>query len=141
MSLNAVIILLLNGLLIFSTEAQLICRVCGQQVADKMDILDLPTENSMYSYSQNVLGKEALVQRLVNPANIKFDVITTKKARVILQGQSSSSDTWFPGMRWTAAVCKNCQHHVGWHFQAPAGSLKENFYGLILERLVSKDCK
>jgi len=139
MKWNTVIILLLSGSFIISTEGQLICRVCGQRIIDKDDIVEHPTEHSLHSYYQNVLGKDALVQRLKNPAEIKFDIITTKRALTLLQGQSYSSDTWFPGMRWTLATCKTCQTHLGWHFQAPAGSLKENFYGLILERLVSKD--
>lgn len=73
--------------------------------------------------------------------DMKFDVITMKKAEVSLHGQSYSSDTWFPGMRWTLASCKSCHTHLGWYFSAPPPSNKQNFYGLILDRLVSKDCK
>ena len=69
MKWNTLIILLLNGLLIVSTKAQLICRVCGQKVMDKGDITEHPTEHSLHSYYQNVLGKEALVQRLINPSS------------------------------------------------------------------------
>uniref|UniRef100_A0AC34R6Z6 Protein yippee-like n=1 Tax=Panagrolaimus sp. JU765 TaxID=591449 RepID=A0AC34R6Z6_9BILA len=131
---------ILNGFLILSlVDAQLICRVCGQQIATTADIIDTPTEYATKSYTQNVIGKEALIQTLVNPSNIKFDVVSAKKANVAIQGQSYSSDSWFSGMRWTSAVCKTCHAQLGWHFNAPAGSLSQNFYGLILNQLISKD--
>lgn len=51
----------------------------------------------------------------------------------LIQGQPSPFFSWFPGMRWQVAVCSQCQIHLGWSFGQPI-----EFYGFILERLVSR---
>lgn len=43
----------------------------------------------------------------------------------------------FPGMRWTACVCSSCSSHIGWYFE----SQKEDFVGLVLDYLISSECK
>uniref|UniRef100_A0A7E4URH1 CULT domain-containing protein n=1 Tax=Panagrellus redivivus TaxID=6233 RepID=A0A7E4URH1_PANRE len=120
-------------------SGELICRLCGQKVTEASELTEVPTKSAAHSFRQNILGQDVLVQRLVNPSHIQFDVIAAEKAIAGLQGPAYSSDTWFPGYRWTAAVCKTCRTHIGWHFQAPAPSSLKNFYGLVLDSLVSKD--
>ena len=71
-----------------------------------------------------------------NPQGIVFEIGCFSNA----QGCSNISKptpehTWFPGFRWSIAVCANCHTHLGWFYQSPDSS----FYGLILDNLVDSD--
>lgn len=51
-------------------------------------------------------------------------------------GVPTEEDTWFPGHRWSHALCGACGAHLGWRFD---GAGAESFFGLVLERLVEED--
>ncbi|MCP4219275.1 MAG: hypothetical protein GY765_31870 [bacterium] len=49
----------------------------------------------------------------------------------LVMGDPTSEFTWFPGYRWSYAVCMGCMQHLGWFYQAS----DSHFYGLILNHL------
>jgi len=68
-----------------------------------------------------------------NPAGIRFTFGCFRDApgcRCL--GAPSGEHTWFAGCRWRIAACGGCGEHLGWAFSG-----EENFFGLILLRLVS----
>lgn len=49
------------------------------------------------------------------------DIVTvTTSMNTELNGPSSSQYSWFPGYRWTTAVCSVCAAHVGWRYGSKA---------------------
>ena len=55
----------------------------------------------------------------------------------INQGSPTYEWTWFKGYMWEISLCKNCNLHLGWHFQSENNN---SFYGLILTKLISNTC-
>ena len=47
------------------------------------------------------------------------------------QGIPTSRYSWFAGCRWSYAVCRGCNEHLGWYYTGQTA-----FYGLILLKLV-----
>lgn len=52
-------------------------------------------------------------------------------------GIPSGEFTWFAGHLWQIALCAGCRLHLGWRFAHTSDST--SFWGLILNRLVSKE--
>ncbi|MGH8552117.1 MAG: cereblon family protein [Methylococcales bacterium] len=51
-------------------------------------------------------------------------------------GTVTEQHSWFPGYAWSHALCNGCGTHLGWRFR----SRVDEFYGLILDRLVLGAC-
>jgi hypothetical protein len=51
-------------------------------------------------------------------------------------GEQSTHWSWFPGYRWQLDYCRGCGIHLGWLFCTNS----DRFHGLILDRLVQRDC-
>jgi hypothetical protein len=71
--------------------------------------------------------------RFTNPHGITYRIgCFGDAAGCTAVGTATEEFTWFRGYAWRIAVCKNCQTHLGWRFQAA----QDYFHGLILDRLV-----
>lgn len=76
------------------------------------------------------------IQLLKNPHGNTFELITTRKAYLLLLNHTTSiQDTWFPNFRWTVGVCPHCFNHLGWYFESILG--EDGFFALILDQLIS----
>jgi hypothetical protein len=51
-------------------------------------------------------------------------------------GPATDDFTWFNGYAWRVAICSRCLGHMGWLFVSGGG---EQFYGLILDRLIETE--
>ena len=47
--------------------------------------------------------------------------------------------SWFDGYAWRPVACGGCGLFLGWRFETVAGSRPPDFYGLLEERLVSRE--
>jgi hypothetical protein len=48
---------------------------------------------------------------------------------VALEGEPSAEFSWFPGFKWTVAVCVRCRQHLGWQFTADENARGEDASG------------
>ena len=70
-----------------------------------------------------------------NPDGIIFEIGCFRTAPGCREiGPAVREHTWFPGCAWRVALCANCGIHLGWAYVG-----RDNFYGLILERLIFPD--
>jgi len=69
------------------------------------------------------LPARLLVQRLRNPANFEFDVVTLKHSEVVAGERAFTESTWFVGYLWRIATCPVCKRHLGWRFESDDGFL------------------
>lgn len=70
-----------------------------------------------------------------NPAGLTFTIGCFDEAPGCTQaGAPTGEFTWFPGYRWSIALCIRCRKHLGWVFLGSA----DRFYGLILSELIEK---
>ncbi len=75
--------------------------------------------------------------RFFNPYGIVYGIGCFSQAPGCADvGESSQEFSWFPGYLWRVACCRRCQSHLGWHF---FGAEKDNFHGLILDRLAEAE--
>ncbi|CAK1600027.1 unnamed protein product [Parnassius mnemosyne] len=123
----------------------LLCRKCGADVADSHYIFTKQSPGARKTEKQNLFGRHNItVQTLVNPFGIKFDIITTEKAKCQNIGPNQGADSWFPGYTWRICTCPHCGHHLGWTFES--NSSIENtedeinsFHGLILSNILGEN--
>lgn len=60
----------------------LLCRKCGADVADSNYLFSKLSPGARKTEKQNLFGKQNVtVQTLVNPFGVKFEIVTTEKAR------------------------------------------------------------
>ena len=101
---------------VLSTDDALYCAACGL----------LMTRGRW-----RVIRRDAHEHTVFNPAGRVFRVVCFKEAPgAASQGFPSDEFTWFPGYRWTIAVCRGCSIHVGWRYDGD-----DVFFGLIKPRL------
>jgi hypothetical protein len=68
-----------------------------------------------------------------NPAGFVYDIVCFSSASgCIAHGDFTLEHTWFQGFSWCYTLCANCLVHLGWFYQ----NAEENFFGLILDRIV-----
>jgi len=126
-------------------ENCLLCRTCGHEIAFARDLIRVSSTKSVSKRNETIIGiPETLIQLFENPQNQRFEVIISKKADVLLHGNTVPEHSWFPGYAWTIILCPKCGQHLGWHFGSAVRNLghagqhaKDEFYGLILENLLS----
>jgi hypothetical protein len=71
----------------------------------------------------------------VNPHGYSFTIGCFSHADgVAAEGEPVSFWSWFPGYQWQIVLCRQCTLHLGWRFSGAS-----DFYGLILNRLISVD--
>lgn len=81
-----------------------------------------------------VSRRDAHEHTVFNPAGQVFTIFCfTEAPGALLYGSASSDFTWFPGYRWTVALCGSCRVHVGWHFDGG-----DVFFALIKSRITEK---
>ncbi len=77
--------------------------------------------------------------QLTNPNDINFNVACFKDAWGCgIYGEATERYTWFSGFSWQYARCLSCDEHLGWYYEnnAPEGSSKQYFFGLVADKLV-----
>ncbi len=71
-----------------------------------------------------------------NPQGIIFEIgIFSKAPGCGHIGLPTDKWSWFSGFSWQIVICRSCLTHLGWVYIS--GDSVANFYGLIMERLVS----
>ena len=67
-----------------------------------------------------------------NPAGIDFRIRCFSSAGgCTVVGVPTMEYTWFPGYRWSFALCSHCFSHLGWFYQSD----EMNFFGLIQDNI------
>jgi len=95
---------------------RLLCRRCS---------------NPITSIASQIPVSGSHQHQFTNPAGQAFQIGCFAKAPgCVLEGRAWSEHSWFPGYRWTVALCARCGNHLGWRFQAD-----DRFFGLILDQL------
>lgn len=96
------------------------------------DLLCKACKNKVSAHSEKITINGGHRHTFANPNGIVFDIGCFKTApgcRSI--GVFTAEFSWFSGYRWQISECRFCLTHLGWLFV----SSKNQFYGLILERL------
>jgi len=98
------------------SDDEIYCAACG---------------HAMTRTRWRIAQRDAHEHTVFNPAGRLFTIVCFKEAPgAALHGTSSADFTWFPGYRWTVALCGACGIHIGWRFDA-----SDVFFGLIKPRL------
>ena len=99
----------------------LVCRRCRAPVTDQGAAIEVSDSHEHY---------------FVNPHGYDFRIGCFALAPgCIGHGPATGEFTWFPGYTWQMASCRGCTQHLGWRFRSP----RQNFFGLILDRLLTLD--
>jgi hypothetical protein len=76
----------------------------------------------------------------VNPHGVVCPILTLAHAVSLAEDTYSSTEhTWFEGYAWRPVACGSCGLFLGWRFEAVSGGRPPDFYGLLEERLVSRE--
>jgi hypothetical protein len=83
---------------------------------------------------EEAISKNGLHEHVFfNPTGIAFELRCFQHAKgCSLQGEPTTTYTWFAGYSWQYALCSTCLTHLGWKFLSDSDS----FWGLIGNRLV-----
>ncbi|XP_072935750.1 protein cereblon-like [Epargyreus clarus] len=127
----------------------LLCRKCGADVADSHYIFNKYSPGAQKTEKRNLFGRQNVtVQTLINPFGVKFEIVTTEKARCNNVGSNQGADSWFPGHTWRICTCPNCGQHLGWTFEKSTDhqhavehekDYVKLFYGLILNNILGEN--
>uniref|UniRef100_A0A6M2DIZ9 Protein cereblon n=1 Tax=Xenopsylla cheopis TaxID=163159 RepID=A0A6M2DIZ9_XENCH len=106
----------------------LCCKVCRTEIAKTSDLF--------------AMSNDGIQSHYCNPEGWIHETFTVRRANEIrLQGQKSTRTSWFPGYAWTIAMCKICNHHVGWLFTATELNLRPSeFWGLCRTSITQTTC-
>ncbi len=100
---------------------------------DKKFFLCKICRNSITPYETKINIDGHHRHTFVNPAGIEYSIGCFSSADGCYEtGIPTGEYTWFPGYRWSYALCSKCRNHLGWRYNSSGNS----FYGLILENLV-----
>lgn len=81
-----------------------------------------------------IAGRHA--HRRSNPHGIEFELGCFGAAPgATTSGLPTSEHTWFTGYRWSFALCRRCNVHLGWFFSGA----EPPFHGLIFKRMVEEN--
>lgn len=124
----------------------ILCRRCGADIASADAVVNLKSPAASTYTNLTLFGlKNVLLQKLVNPLNVEFSVVTSKLAQCTSAGRWSEEHSWYPGYTWKVCVCSRCGHHLGWLFEplSTAGpdrlyASSKGFYALIFENIISE---
>ena len=95
-----------------------LCKICRNAITE-------------YETKINVEGHH--VHIFTNPADIEYSIGCFSSANgCYTTGVPTSRFTWFPGFRWSYALCSKCRNHMGWSYKSSLSS----FFGLILDNLI-----
>lgn len=101
------------------TDDELLCAACGRLLTRGRWRL---TMNGDHEHT------------VFNPAGRIFTVLCFKEAPgVAAVGEPSDDFTWFKGYPWRIGVCRGCDSHVGWQYEADTV-----FFGLIKSKLTDR---
>jgi len=102
------------------------CASCGQLLAHTDEICRIMGRPPSKTY--------------LNPHGVVCPILTLGDAEGLAHDDHSSSEhTWFAGYAWRPVACDRCGLFLGWRFEATSGARPESFYGLLEERLVTRE--
>ncbi|XP_076651200.1 E3 ubiquitin ligase component cereblon isoform X2 [Halictus rubicundus] len=111
-----------------ANEKIFVCDNCETEIGKQSNMLTMSIDGPLGIYC--------------NRAGILHDIVTLSHTQcLVLSSNTISSEfTWFQGYGWTAAMCQNCDSHIGWKFTAVGPNLKPKmFWALSRQNIISKD--
>ncbi|CAH0491674.1 unnamed protein product [Peronospora farinosa] len=106
--------------LLGQTQEDIFCFLCGSFLTKTREI-----------FSTTAHG--AAGGTFVNPGGHVFQVLTLRnvdRARVFVDINRSTEDTWFAGYAWSITHCNSCYQHLGWRFdRVDSTRLPVSFFG------------
>ena len=96
---------------------QIACGVCGQGLASKSMLFNVPGAEGMAGAYVNAYGA---VHQTMTLRNLQ------SHCEIECVGSPSTQDSWFPGYAWTIVHCARCYAHLGWHFTLATTSSGED---------------
>ena len=104
-------------------EPSLVCASCDHPITSRAERIE---QGGTHEHT------------FANPSGMIFSIGCFRAAPGALRGRDETAEfSWFPGYRWSYAVCSICGVHLGWFFLDG----ERGFYGLILDRLIEKQQK
>ena len=77
-----------------------------------------------------------------NPHGLLCPTLTLAAADGLAAAEfTSTENTWFAGYAWRPVSCAACDLFLGWRFEAVERGDPPEFYGLLEERLISRESK
>jgi len=98
----------------------LLCALCGYPITRTGD---------------RIAKKGSHIHTFANPHGYfyRFGCFLTAPG-CMAQGDESAFFSWFDDYSWQVVLCGRCRIHMGWKYR----SQKDQFHGLLLERLVEE---
>lgn len=97
------------------------CKECDHSISERRYMVQHVQDNVLVQTHVNPGG---FVHQLIAYAQVAMDSITLDENPPCLEG------SWFPTHAWTIVYCKQCNHHLGWQFDAvQQGRLPARFWG------------
>lgn len=131
----------------------LLCRSCGNDISITKQLISGKVSPLAKSAVNETLFDRAqvLVQELVNPHNIRFQVVLLEQAECVSRANDKwigDESSWFSGYAWKSCHCPRCGVHLGWMFE-PIESISDNlltptkqgFYAITITSVVDENCK
>jgi len=133
-------------------ENFLLCRACGNDIGITKQLIQgkvspfakTSANESLFDQSQ------VLVQELVNPHGIRFQVVLLEQAECIANVHDKwvgDESSWFAGFAWKSCHCPRCGAHLGWMFEPAENTTQENllaptkhgFYAITVTGIVDEN--
>lgn len=129
----------------------MLCRACGNDIGiTKQLIGSRVSPFAKSSGNESLFDREkVLVQELVNPHGIRFQVILLEQAECVARSSDkwiADEGSWFVEYAWKSCHCPRCGAHLGWMFE-PVDSINDNlltptrlgFYAIVVTSIVDEN--
>lgn len=126
------------------------CKICGNEIGNSRQLIDMKSDVSLQSTKKFILGKNIMTHTFKNNHNNLFEIYTLQEANLLCQNISFEDNTFFRGYSWSMCQCGGCGIHQGWKFKPIEKYCeeiysedsnnymcirKDEFYGLVLSNV------
>jgi hypothetical protein len=75
----------------------------------------------------------SIAHSFTNPQGVRCDFHTFSSCPgLVAQGEATEEYSWFPGYKWSLALCRGCGNHLGWRYESVSGSDRPMvFWGIL----------